>query len=82
MLTFVEAGTAFAADLGYGGDDFFSALENMLSRALNVLGRSSEDLRQSVQARLARLATSARDLGLGYGDFVVEAVSDVVGSDE
>jgi hypothetical protein len=30
MLTFVERGTGFAADLGYGDEDFFSSLEGML----------------------------------------------------
>ena len=35
MLTFVEQGTGFAADLGYGDEDFFSSLEGMLSRALD-----------------------------------------------
>jgi len=28
MLTFIEAGTEQAADLGYGDEDYFSALEN------------------------------------------------------
>lgn len=81
MLVFVETGTAFAADLGYGEDNFFSALENMLSRALNLL-RCSEDLRQRMRPRLVRLSASARDLGWGYGDFVAGAVADVVQSDE
>src|ERR1039457_4011355 len=35
MLTFVEQGTGFAADLGYGDEDFFSSLEGMLARALD-----------------------------------------------
>jgi len=34
MLIFVEKRTAFAADVGYGDDAFFSSLENMLSRTL------------------------------------------------
>jgi len=82
MLAFVETGTAFAADLGYGEDNFFRALENMLSRALNLLRRGSEDLRQGMRPRLVRLSASAHDLGWGYGDFVVDAVADVVQSDE
>ena len=40
MLTFVEQGTALAADLGYGDDGFFSALEGMLSRVLQALSRA------------------------------------------
>ncbi len=78
MLAFVEAGTAFAADLGYGEDSLFRALENMLSRALTLLRRGSEELRQSALPRLVRLSASARDLGWGYGDFVVDAVANVI----
>ena len=82
MLLFVETGTAFAADLGYGEDDFFSALENMLSRALALLRGGSDDLTQSMRSRLVRLSGSARDLGWGYGDFVVNAVAETVQSNE
>jgi hypothetical protein len=82
MLAFVETGTAFAADLGYGEENFFSALEKMLSRALILLRRGNKDLRQSMRPRLVRLSASARDLGWGYGDFVIDAVADVVQSNE
>jgi hypothetical protein len=82
MLLFVETGSAFAADLGYGEDDFFSALENMLSRALDLLRGGSDDLTQSMRSRLLRLSGSARDLGWGYGDFVVNAVAEIVQSNE
>jgi hypothetical protein len=75
MLLFVETGTAFAADLGYGEDGFFSALENMLSRALNLLRRANAELRQSMRPRLVRLSASARGLGWGYGDFVADAIA-------
>jgi hypothetical protein len=82
MLVFVEMGTAFAADLGYGENDFFSALEKMLSRALILLRRGSKELRQSIRPRLVRLSASARDIGWGYGDFVVDAIAGVVQSNE
>jgi hypothetical protein len=75
MLLFVETGTAFAADLGYGEDGFFSALQNMLSRVLNLLRRANEELRQSMRPRLIRLSASARGLGWGYGDFVADAIA-------
>lgn len=80
MLIFVESGTAFALDLGYGEEDFFSALQSMLSRALNLVRRGNKDLLPGMQPRLVRLSTSARDLGWGYGDFVVDALADVVDS--
>jgi len=82
MLTFVETGTAFAVDLGYGDDNFFAALENMLSRALNLLRSGTDDLRCSTRPRLLRLSASARNLGWGFGDFVSEAVDEAIDPDE
>ncbi len=82
MLTFVEMGTAFAVDLGYCEDGFFTSLEKMLSRALNLLHDGSDDLRHSMRPRLIRLSASARGLGWGYGDFVVDEIADAVNSDE
>lgn len=82
MLTFVEVGTAYALDLGYGDDNFFGALEKMLSRALDLLRSATEELRQSTRPRLLRLSTSASSLGWGYGNFVVEAVGEAVDDDE
>ena len=81
MLTFVEQGTAFANDVGYGDDSFFSALEGMLARALALLEQSTEELRHSLKPRLIRLADSARHLGWGYGDFVTEAIDNALESD-
>ena len=79
MLTFVEQGTEFAADLGYGDEDFFSALEGMLSRALDGLQRCTEQLRQSMRPRLIRLSELARDIGWGYGGFVNDVIARAVG---
>jgi hypothetical protein len=78
MLTFVEEGTAFATDLGYGDDAFFSSLENMLSRTLERLGESSPAIRQTIQPRLVSLRNASRGIGWGYGDFVADAVARAV----
>jgi hypothetical protein len=75
MLTFVEQGTALAADLGYGDEGFFSALEGMLSRVLQALPRGTEEIRRTMRPRLIDLSELARDLGWGYGDFVVEHIA-------
>jgi hypothetical protein len=75
MLTFVEQGTALAADLGYGDDGFFSALEEMLSRVLQALQRVTEEIRRTMRPRLIDLSELARNLGWGYGDFVVEHIA-------
>jgi hypothetical protein len=81
MLTFVEQGTGFAADLGYGDEDFFSSLEGMLSRALDGLQGCTEPFRQSMRPRLIRVSKLARNIGWGYGDFVNEAIARAVTPD-
>jgi hypothetical protein len=78
MLIFVEQGTAFAADVGYGDDAFFSSLENMLSRTLERFQKSPPDIQQAIKPRLLDLPGAARDIGWGYGDFVADAVADAV----
>ena len=80
MLTFVEQGTGFAADLGYGDEKFFLSLEAMLSRALDGL-QHSEQFRQSMRPRLMRLSKLARNIGWGYGDFVNDVIAGAVKPD-
>ena len=82
MLSFVEQGTAYANDVGYGDDSFFSGLEGMLTRALALLQQSTQELRDSLEQRLIRLADSARHLGWEYRDFVTEAIGEALESDE
>lgn len=81
MLTFVEQGTGFAADLGYSDEDLFSSLEAMLSRALDGLQSCTDQFRQSMWPRLIRLSELARDIGWGYGDFVNDAIARTVKPD-
>jgi hypothetical protein len=82
MLTFVESGTAYALDLGYGGEGFFSSLSSMLSRVLDAWHHGSEELRRSLETRLLRLSSSACTIGWGYGDFVEDAITEALESDE
>jgi hypothetical protein len=76
MLTFVEQGTELALDIGYEGASFFSALENMLSRAVNLLRMGK--LKQGTKDRLLRLADSSRPIGWGFGFFVDDQISDLI----
>jgi hypothetical protein len=80
-LTFVESGTAFALDCGYGGDAFFNALEHVLSRALALLA-CDKNLRKAMRPRLMRLADSASSLGWGYGNYVGDEISEMIRRDE
>lgn len=79
MLTFVEQGTAFAADVGYGDDAFFSSLESMLSRTLERFRKSPLDVQQTIKPRLLALPGAARNIGWGYGDFVADAIAGLLG---
>jgi hypothetical protein len=56
MLTFVEAGTEQAADLGYGDESYFNALETRLDAVAKEFDALPADVREKVRARLrARL---------------------------
>src|SRR5260370_9868952 len=70
ILTFVEQGTGFAADLGYCDADFFSSLEGILSSALDGVQRSTERFRQTLRPRSMRLSRSARTTHSGTADFL------------
>jgi hypothetical protein len=75
MLTFVEAGTEQAADLGYGEDPYFSALETKVAAIEKLLGTLSSEERSSATARLVRVRNRAQDIGWGYGDYLSDVVA-------
>jgi hypothetical protein len=74
MLTFVEAGTEQAADLGYGDDAYFDALQIRLDAVAKEFDTLPADLRENVRARLGRIQVRAQDVGWGFGDAVDELV--------
>ena len=64
MLEFVEAGTEQAANLGFGDDAYFTALERKVKEILSSLDELPNGERQAPTERLARLArTRARSVG-------------------
>ena len=75
MVTFIEAGTEQAADLGYGDDSYFSALEHKL----DAVAKSWPDLSPAAQVamakRLAGMRARAQNIGWGYGDYVDDVVA-------
>jgi hypothetical protein len=75
MLTFVEAGTEQAVDLGYGDDSYFSALETKVAAIVKSLGALSSEERTSATARLVRVRNRAQDIGWGYGDYLSDVVA-------
>lgn len=74
MLTFVEAGTEQAADLGYGDEAYFDALQIRLDAVAKEFDGLPADLRAKVRARLGRIQVRAQDVGWGFGDAVDEVV--------
>jgi hypothetical protein len=76
MLTFVEAGTEQAADLGYGDEAYFNALQIRLDAVTKEFDTLPADVRATVRARLGRIQMRAQDVGWGFSD----AVDDVIHS--
>lgn len=74
MLTFVEAGTEQAADLGYGDEAYFNALQIRLDAVAKAFDTLPADVRAQVRARLGRIQVRAQDVGWGFGDAVDEVL--------
>ena len=70
MLTFVEAGTEQAADLGYGDEAYFSALERKVEAVLKSCPALPASVQSDVASRLRRVRDRAQDIGWGYGDYL------------
>ena len=74
-LTFIEAGTEQAADLGYGDESYFSALENKLDAVVKSWPTLPADARAKAATRLAWVQKRAKDIGWGFGDYVDDVVA-------
>jgi hypothetical protein len=74
MLTLVEAGTEQAADLGYGDEAYFNALQIRLDAVAKEFDTLPADVRAQVRVRLGRIQMRAQDVGWGFSD----AVDDVI----
>ena len=72
ILEFVEAGTEQAADLGYGEDAYFGALERQMKDLVRALDQLIDPDRAAVMARIIRFARYEGSIGWGYGDFLAE----------
>lgn len=77
LLTFVEAGTEQAADLGYGDETYFSTLERKLAEALSLLESLPDEARGKAAARFIRLAKYHEEIGWGYGDYLADIAARV-----
>jgi hypothetical protein len=70
LLTFVEAGTEQAADLGYRDDAYFATLERKVREVVPALDALPDSVRREATARLVRLERRQNRLGWGYGDYL------------
>jgi hypothetical protein len=70
LLTFVEAGTDQAADLGYGDEAYFSTLERKLAEAVSLFDALPDEARGNAVGRCIRLAEYQDQIGWGYGDYL------------
>src|SRR5437870_7355383 len=75
MLTFIEAGTEQAADLGYGDENYFSALENKLDAIAKSWRPLPAEARAKAATRLAWVQQRAKQIGWGFGDYVDDIVA-------
>jgi hypothetical protein len=75
MLEFVEAGTEQAADLGYGDEAYFTALERKVTDIVGLLGALADGDRAAAIERLVEVQACAESIGCGYGDFLSEVVA-------
>src|SRR5436190_8167094 len=82
ILTFLEAGTEQAADLGYGDDSYFAALERKLDTVAKVWLELPPQARGDAAKRLDGIRKRAQAIGYGYGDYVADVVAALENSRE
>ena len=82
MLEFVEAGTEQAADLGYGDDAYFTALEHKMNEILRLLNEVPNGERRPLTERISRLGAYQVAIGWGYGDFLADVAAKVAARED
>jgi hypothetical protein len=81
-LDFVEAGTEQAADLGYGDDAYFAALERKVNEIVDLLDTLPAAERRPRAERLIRLGEYQGAIGWGYCDFLADVAATLSGLSE
>lgn len=76
LLTYVEAGSEQAADLGMEGDSYFSSLETKLTEAVRLLPCLPTEGRRTAEARIRRLGNYQGRIGWGFGDFLADVAAE------
>lgn len=74
MVYFVERGNQFTVDFGDIDASFYSSLESMFGRVLDLLRRSEPELVERFLPRLVAIRDAASGIGWGYYDCLCEAL--------
>jgi hypothetical protein len=82
MLEFVEAGTEQAADLGYGDDAYFTALEHKVNEVVRLLNDVPTNERRPLTERVCRLGAYQGAIGWGYDDFLADVAAKVAARED
>jgi hypothetical protein len=82
MLEYVEAGTEQAADLGYGDDAYFTALEHKVNEVVRLLNEVPNSERMALTERVARLGAYRDAIGWDYGDFLAGVAAKVAARED
>jgi hypothetical protein len=82
MLDFVEAGTAQAANLGYGDEAYFTALERKVNEIVALLDTLPSADRRPRTERLIRFGEYQGTIGWGYCDFLADVAAKLHGRSE
>jgi len=80
LLTFVAVGTDQAADLGYGDDAYFNALERGLRSAVNMLPKLGTEDFARAREQLLWIRNRASNIGWGFCDAVADLTAAIAPS--
>ncbi len=75
LLTYVENGTEFTADLGYANEPYFNSLESASEEMKALLSNEERECCLKFRERIVRLGKFADRIGWGYGDYLGDLVS-------
>ena len=74
MVYYVECGTQFAVEYGYGDEEFFERLDAMFTQVVKTLQKNDENTVARFLPRLETVVRQAEGIGWGYYD----AISDTL----
>lgn len=76
MAHYVECGTQFAVEYGYGDEEFFESLDAMFTQMVKTLQQSDEETVDRFLPRLEAIVNLAEGIGWGYYDAISETLEE------